>query len=102
MSRSGGAVGTGHSYPPAPRGGGGIGIALPPTAITLEVTPEMMMTLQRMSLDAGQPLDIVLTRAIGLYVGALRATSEGKHVGYAANADALEVEFTGIAGPGGV
>ena len=70
-------------------------------SLTLSLTPEMMDTLQKMSRDSGQPLGVALTRAIGLYVGALKATAEGKHVGYAATPDALEVEFTGISGPGG-
>ena len=35
--------------------------------------------------------------AIGLYQAALKAAAEGKHVGYAASPDALDVEFTGIA-----
>jgi hypothetical protein len=67
-------------------------------AITLEVTPEMMKTLELMSRDSGQPLNVVFTRAIALYRAALLATTEGKHVGYAASTDALEVEFTGLTG----
>ena len=78
----------------------GIGTVGPPALITLQVTSDMLATLQGMSRDAGQPLDIVFTRAIGLYREALRATSEGNHVGYAASPDVLDVEFTGLAGPG--
>jgi hypothetical protein len=77
------------------------GTATPPPPITLEVTPEMMRTLERMSRESGQPLDVVFTRAIALYQGALSATAEGKHVGYTTSPDALEVEFTGLAGTEG-
>jgi hypothetical protein len=51
--------------------------------------------------DSGQPLNVVFTRAIGLYKAALQATGEGMHVGFAESPDALDVEFTGLAGPGG-
>ena len=76
----------------------GYGADMPPQPITLEVTPEMMRTLEVMSLESGQPLNVVFTRAIALYQAALRATADGKHVGYAASPDAMEVEFTGLAG----
>jgi hypothetical protein len=79
----------------------GHGNYTPPPTITLEVTPEMMRTLERMSRDSGQPLDVVFTRSIALYQAALRATAEGKHVGYSASPDVLEVEFTGLAGTEG-
>jgi hypothetical protein len=74
-----------------------IGFSATATPITLEVTPEMLATLKRMAHDSGQPLDVVFTRAIALYQAALRASAEGKHVGYAASSDALDVEFTGLA-----
>ncbi len=77
----------------------GRGAAAPPS-ISLEVTPEMLATLQKMSRDSQLPLEVVFTRAIGLYQASMKATAEGKHVGYAASPDALEVEFTGLAGPG--
>ena len=64
-------------------------------SITMEVTPQMMATLQRISRDSKQPLDVVFTKAIGLYQATLQATAEGKHVGYSASPDALDVEFTG-------
>jgi hypothetical protein len=67
--------------------------------ITLEVTPEMMATLQQITRDSKQPLDEVFTRAIALYQATLKANAEGKHVGYAASPDALDVEFTGLTGP---
>ena len=79
----------------------GYGTYTPPPPITLDVTPEMMATLQQISRDSRQPLDVVFTRAIGLYQAALRATANGKHVGYSASPDALEVEFTGLTGPEG-
>jgi hypothetical protein len=77
----------------------GYGTYTPPPLITLEVTPEMVATLREISRDAKQPLDVVFTRAIALYQAALRATAEGRHVGYATSPDALDVEFTGLAGP---
>jgi hypothetical protein len=77
----------------------GSGMVTPPPPITLEVTPEMMATLQQISRDSRQPLDVVFTRAIALYQAALRANAQGKHVGYSASPDALEVEFTGLAAP---
>lgn len=77
----------------------GYGKAAP--SITLDVTPEMMATIQQVARDSRQPLEAVFTRAISLYREALRATAEGKHVGYAASPDALEVEFIGLAGPEG-
>jgi hypothetical protein len=64
--------------------------------ITLDVTPEMMATLQEIARDSKQPLEAVFTRAIALYQAALRATADGKHVGYATSPDALDVEFTGL------
>jgi hypothetical protein len=67
----------------------------------LDVTPEMMTTLEQLARDSKQPLETVFTRAIALYRAALRAAAEGKHVGYATSADSLDVEFTGLAGPGG-
>ena len=75
-----------------------IGTYTPP--ITLQVTPEMMATLEQITRDSKQSLDEVFTRAIALYRATLKATAEGKHVGYAASPDALDVEFTGLAGPG--
>ena len=69
--------------------------------MTLEVTPEMMATLQQMARDSGQSLDVVFTRAIALYRATLKANAEGKHVGYSASSDDLEVEFTGLTDPGG-
>ncbi len=79
----------------------GVGTYSPPTLITLEVTPEMMATLQQIARDSKQPLDMVFTRAIGLYRETLRAAAEGKHIGYAASPDALDVEFTGLVDSGG-
>ncbi len=79
------------------------GVSRDPAAhpqITLDVTPEMLATLRGISRDSGQPLDVVSTRAIALYQAALRASSEGKHIGYADSPDSLEVEFTGLAGTG--
>ncbi len=73
----------------------------PPPPITLQVTSEMMETLKQISRDSGQPLEIVFTRAIGLYQAALGAAVAGNHVGYAASSDALDVEFTGFVGPEG-
>lgn len=70
--------------------------------ITLEVTPEMLETLRQISRNSQQPLDVVFTRAVALYQSALKATSQGKHVGYTASPDALEVEITGLAGPEGL
>jgi len=70
-------------------------------SITLEVTPEMLATLQEISRDSRQPLDVIFTRAIALYRAALRATAEGKHVGFATSPDALEVEITGLTEPEG-
>jgi hypothetical protein len=70
-------------------------------SITMEVTPEMMATLQQIARDTKQPLESVFTRAIALYHAALQATDEGKHVGYAASPDGLEVEFTGLVDPAG-
>ena len=64
--------------------------------ISLRVTGGMLSTIQQLCLDSGQPLDVVFTRAIGLYWGAVAASLEGKHVGYAASSDDLEVEFVGI------
>ena len=69
-------------------------------SITLEVTPEMMRTLEQIALDSRQPLDVVFTRAIALYQASLKATTEGKHVGYSTSPDDLEVEFTGLANTG--
>jgi hypothetical protein len=77
----------------------GSGTFTPP--LTLDITPEMMTTLEQLARDSKQPLDAVFTRAIALYQAALRATTEGKHVGYASSPDSLDVEFTGLAGPGG-
>ena len=77
------------------------GTHTPPPIITMEVTPQMLATLQQMSRDSGQPLDVVFTRAIGLYHAALKAAAEGRHVGYASSPDALEAEFTGLVGPKG-
>lgn len=74
---------------------GDVTVTTPPT-LTMQVTPEMLTILQQLTLDSGQPLDVVFTQAIGLYREALRVTSEGKHVGYSASPDALEVEFTGF------
>lgn len=71
----------------------------PRPLVSLEVTPEMMATLEQMTHRYHQPLEVVFTQAIGLYQAALKAAAEGKHVGYAASPDALEVEFTGLAGP---
>lgn len=68
---------------------------------TLDVTPEMMMTLEQLARDSQQPLAAVFTRAIALYQAALQAAAEGKHVGYATSPDSLDVEFTGLAGTGG-
>ncbi len=75
----------------------GQGTSTPPPPISLEVTPEMLRTLQQMSRNYHQPLEVLFTRAIGLYQAALKAAADGKHVGYAASPDALDVEFTGIA-----
>jgi len=72
----------------------GAGTSAPP--ITLIVTPEMMETLEGIARDSNQPLKEVFTKAIALYRAALRASAEGKHVGYATSPDALEVEFTGL------
>ncbi|WP_435016047.1 hypothetical protein TA3x_003606 [Tundrisphaera sp. TA3] len=69
---------------------------LPAPSITLQVTPEMMATLQQMSRESKQPLDVLFTRAIGLYQAALRASADGKYIGYAASPDVLDVEFTGL------
>lgn len=69
----------------------------PNPSITMEVTPEMLATLREMARDAGRPLDVILTRTIGLYRELLRVTAEGKHVGCATSPDVLDVEFTGIA-----
>jgi hypothetical protein len=69
--------------------------------LTLDVTPEMMKTLEQIARDSKQPLEAVFTRAIALYQAALKATAAGKHVGYASSPDSLEVEFTGLASPGG-
>ncbi len=77
------------------------GTSAPTSTITLEVTSEMMTTLQQMASDSGQPLDVVFTHAIALYHAAMRATAGGKHIGYASSPDGLEVEFTGIDGAGG-
>lgn len=68
--------------------------------ITLEVTPGMLATLQKIARDSKQPLEAVFTRAIALYQAAVQATAEGNHVGYAASPDALDVEFTGLVGSG--
>ena len=67
-----------------------------PATITLDVTPDMLRTLQDMSAESGRPLPDLMTRAISLYGAALRAIAEGKHVGYSQTPDGLEVEFTGI------
>ena len=75
----------------------GSGMATP--SITLDVTPEMMATLQQLARDSKQPLEAVFTRAIALYQAALHATAEGKHVGYATLPDALDVEFIGLVTP---
>jgi hypothetical protein len=64
--------------------------------ITLQITPEMMTTLEQIARDSNQPLEDVFTRAIALYQGALKATVEGKHVGWATDPEGLEVEWTGI------
>ena len=74
----------------------GSGRSAAPTSITMDVTPEMMATLEQLSRDSKQPLDAVITRAIALYRAALSATAEGGHVGYAASPDALDVEFIGL------
>ena len=70
-------------------------------SLTLDVTPEMLTTLEELARDSRQPLATVFTRAIALYQAALKASAEGKHVGYADSPDSLDVEFTGLAGPGG-
>ncbi len=77
----------------------GSGTSTPP--ITLDVTPEMLTTLEHLARDSKQPLATVFTRAIALYQAALKAAAEGKHVGYATSPDSLDVEFTGLADPGG-
>ena len=69
--------------------------------ITFDATPQMMGVLQQLTQDSGQPLDVVLTQAIALYRVALQVAAEGKHLGYATSADALDVEFTDLVGPRG-
>ena len=69
------------------------------TAITLNVTPGMLVILEQMALDSHQPLEVVLTRAIALYRAALDAKADGKHIGYSGSPEGLEVEFTGFNGP---
>ena len=69
--------------------------------ITFDATPEMMGVLHQLTHDSGQPLDVVMTQAIALYRAALQVAAEGKHLGYAASADALDVEFTDLVSPRG-
>jgi hypothetical protein len=77
----------------------GSGTYTPPPPITLEVSPEMMATLQGLANKSGQRLDVIFTKAIALYQAALQAADQGKHVGYTGSPDALDVEFTGFTGP---
>ncbi len=77
------------------------GASAPSLSLTLDITPEMMTTLEQLSRDSQQPLESVFTRALSLYREALRAAAQGNHIGYAASSDSLDVEFTGLAGSGG-
>ena len=69
--------------------------------ISMNATPQMLAVLQEIAQESGQPLDAVFTQAIALYRAALRVTAEGKHLGYAASASALEAEFTDLIAPQG-
>lgn len=69
--------------------------------ITMTVSPQMLAVIEQLGRDSGQPLELVFEQAIALYRAALRVASEGKHLGYATSADALEVEFTDLIAPRG-
>ena len=64
----------------------------------LEMGPEAYRILKDLAEASGTPIGDVLSKSVLLYKAAADASREGKAVGIASSADALETEFVGLLG----